>query len=166
VFAHDPVWRAPAAKQAHIDAAHHTVRLFLGRSRLLVCRSLEPPPWCRSPRQRQALLRSLRTRCSPHKMTVKAYTVAVPRARRARVYQRSRQSSAQVLHPNHLWRRVRGKDLRRRHNFGRMGILQLGSGARSRMLIECVGTSSTAARLGLGSWNDLRRRRAALGAPW
>ena len=144
-----------------------TVRsaLIQARSRLLVCRSLEPPPWCRSPRQRQAFLRSPSDALLAAKMAVKACTVAAPRARRARVYQRSRRSRSQVPHPNHLWRRVGGKDSRRRHNFGRMGILQLGSGARTRMLIECVNTSSAAARPGRGSWNDLKRRRAALGAP-
>ena len=63
------------------------------------------------PRQRQAFLRFPRTRCSPHKMTAKACRVAAPRARRARVCQRSRRSSAQVPHQIHLWRRVGGKDL-------------------------------------------------------
>ena len=108
-----------------------------------MCRSLEPPPWCRSPRQRQAFLRSPRTRCSPHKMTVKACTVAAPRARRARVYQQSRRSSAQVPRPNHLWRRVGGKDLRRCHNLCTMGIAVVCSVCTRSSVESASGQAST-----------------------
>jgi len=57
VFAQDPAWRAPAAKQAHIDAAHRRIRFISGLEPAACAQVACAAVMMLTPHQRHAFLR-------------------------------------------------------------------------------------------------------------